>query len=213
MLKLNRALIEPLRIFQRKAPSAQAIIAGGAVRDTLAGRPIRDVDIFYWHYNYSLGTNGRTQDHTWEDQRPGWDQNCIFETWFQTRVDTIGNGWSSGPGSENYMGGNVGIHLMVVDQCWINGVKYQFIGTKPKPLDYVRNNFDINFCRAWCDGTKMSAETPFIEDWHNHKMTVTGTLTKDEWYYALRFHVPRLQQKYPDYRVVLDPVMKEKYGS
>ena len=211
--KLTRPLIEPLRTFRRKAPSSQALIAGGAVRDTLAGRPIRDIDIFYWHYNYSLGTGGRTQDHTWEGQKAGYDSACMFQDWFNVGVHTIGNAWSTGPGSENYMGGNVGIHLMQIDECWLGGVKFQFIGTKIPPLQYVKEHFDIDFCRAWCDGSKMSVATPFINDWHNNTMTVTGKLTKDEWYYALRYHVPRLQQKYPDRRVVLDPAMVAKYGS
>ena len=209
--KLNRATIAPLLTFQQKAPRAQPIIAGGAVRDTFAQRSIRDIDIFYWHYNYSAEQG--TQDHSWEDMTPGWDQLDMFESWFNVRVETIGNRWTHGPGSENYMGGNVGVHLVVVDQCWIAGVKYQFIGTKIPPLQYVRNNFDCNFCRAWCDGKKMSVETPFINDWHNNTMTVSGTLTRDEWYYALRYHMPRLKQKYPDRRIVLDPELQAKYGS
>ena len=209
MLKLNSALTEPLFDLQRRG--CTAIIAGGAVRDSICGRPITDVDVYIWHFNYDH-PDGDGRQSSWRGTIPGEDHSGFLHQTFVKSdiydceyIDSV----LHRTGRRGYERGyTLSPHVLCVDRAHIGGVRYEFIFTKVPPLTYVQTHFDIDLCRAWSDGHKMSVGTPFMRDWHNSTITVSGKINRAEYQYAMANHVPRVQAKYPNYSVVIDPELR-----
>ena len=206
-------MLEPLH--QLHDMGCTAYVAGGAVRDTVLGRPVKDIDIFIWHFNHDPSRGlSQSQQKSWQGLRPGDDA----ESWLTWVFDNPT--WEPQANhAEQYHGGsfiadeayNISPHIEDVVNLRLRNIEYQFITTTIHPLEYVNQYFDINLCRGWCDGTKMSLGTAFMQDWHNKTITVSGDLTRAQYQYTIYQHLPRVVAKYPDYTVVIDPELTAKY--
>lgn len=210
--KLNSRLLQPLIHIRDRG--CVAYVAGGAVRDTILKRPISDIDVFVWHFNSVRAVNDPSIPHTWEGMAPGddaefWLTDVVFKhpDW-KLQTESFVDAWER-QNSEDYI---ISPHILCVTDMHMLGMKYQFIFTRIHPLRYIKDHFDIDLCRAWCDGTKMRVESAFMNDWHNKTLTLSGDLTHKEYGYAKFQHLPRIQSKYPDHRVIIDPSLIRRHG-
>lgn len=175
-----------------------AIIAGGAIRDSFHDKPITDVDIF-------VGINPKKNDEV----NASYNSKKWLEYWFKMfncNLDknddvTFFGGNASGGGTFAELDQN----LLAVWQIRTAGKIYQVILIKKDPVAYVYENFDFGICRAYCDGRKMRFTAEFMQDSMNRTITLYPEhLTQDQISYALKEHIVKIQRKYPGWTPVLE---------
>lgn len=196
------------------------MIAGGAVRDVLCGREINDIDIFIQHFHdvddngTSFQTNwdgmmGGDDTNTWLNrvftEDPNWECSCLYRTYERWQHRNVS------PSNIAY-GAAASPHIISIDTGCFHDMNFQFIFVNKHPLEFVQKYFDINLCRAWFDGTKVSVSSPFLQDWTNKTITLAGDLTRGEYEYARAEHLPRVRRKYPNFTVVVDPELRARFS-
>lgn len=170
-----------------------AIIAGGAVRDTYHDRPVSDIDIFVKEDDKMLsmlGSNYASQK--WTDY---WKQMFNYTESKNDKIRFFGDGYV--------------FNVLDDDICGVWEIrkglkKYQIIMLKQDPRDYVSEKFDFGLCRAYCDGRKLHFTNEFLEDSLNKTITLyPENLTKKQIDYAVNHHIQKIRQKYPGWIPVL----------
>jgi len=191
--KITAENIAVLKGIQKGFPSA--IIAGGAIRDAFHGVPIRDVDIFVCHPAFS-------DDYPTMSQHE--KDNMIFKERDMEEMFDLGEHDYAETKNSEYPGPISSIWNVYKDE-----VQYQLIILKMDPIEYVNNYFNIGLCKAYCDGTKIRYTSQFLDDMSNETLTVCGDLSEGEYHYCMKYYVPRIQEKYPHFSIVVDPKLKQ----
>lgn len=171
-----------------------AIIAGGAIRDTYHDKPISTVDILVKAQKKMIQGLGV------DFKSPQWMKYwfTLFKCSAKNQDDVI------------YLGDmetfeKLDKHIIAVWQVITNGKTYQIILITKNPETYVQENFDFGICKAYCDGTKMRFTHQFLQDSLNHTITLyKENLTDKQIEYALNEHILKINKKYPGWLPVLD---------
>jgi len=171
-----------------KAGFRSAIVAGGAVRDAYFGIKPRDIDIYVWHPDFSL-RNERTETLT------ELSLSKILQLDFSK--DTI-----TDVSTDSYYGEEIVEIFDVVK----NGILYQIISVERRPKDFVDMYFDIGLCKATYDGERVNYFPEFLADASNKHLTVVSDqLDQQQFDYTMNVHMPKMQQKFPTYKVQIAP--------
>lgn len=170
-----------LKEMQQIAP---CIVAGGAVRDTLNGRYVKDVDIFM--------------------------DSAHYKTF--TRQVSHGEWRLLGSDETEYRLANVVSKVFENTRGYDYPVQVVFTTTDPE--EYVTRYFDFGICKAWYDGTRIHCHKDFVRDVNNKTITMCmDDKSLHRAYsnvpYALKHmqaHAQRIQQKYSSHRLVMPGV-------
>lgn len=190
----------------QKIFSKDAIIAGGAVRDMIMGKPFRDVDIWIpnktknltrnmeYDLPRALGLEGGQGEYITlaaGTQKPK-SVSAPLLRWTEPRAEEVDEDLyaTKSPISSVF---NMGFKESF----------YQLILVKESPLKMVENFFDVGFCQAWHDGKRVGTLPAFDKD----KEQKTFTLDKSRmepgaFDTIIRKRIPSLQKKYPDFKLV-----------
>jgi hypothetical protein len=193
-----------------------AIIAGGAIRDTYHNKPVRDIDLYIWSPETS-------NEHTTRSIKDVLKQ---LDASHPTRIEPI-----PAPAAPTFyiksakspahqapaiirpsMGTDCGesiydtAYISGVIPCTIKGQDFEFIITSINPILYVNDFFDIGLCKCYSDGHKIQLTSDFIEDSLNKTLTIVGKdMHQCHIDYTMQNHVPKLQEKYPNYPIRYAP--------
>lgn len=197
-----------------------AIIAGGAVRDSYFKKPINDIDIFIYDVDHDpdqLAIQSSRKAGTILEKLDARIISRIFDIksgsprhYSSTNVISTGEDFVAMCYTQfqSLSSGSYGPDNRFITSI-INMVKnhqlYQFISVNIDPIEYVTKQFDVNLCKAYCDGTRMRYTQDFLEDARNKTLTINPKLTEEEHYHTMQIHLPRLQTKFPDFRVIHSP--------
>lgn len=171
-----------------------AIIAGGAIRDSAFDKPVSDVDIFL-SFNDRDETSGITKDY----KNTKW-----LGYWF----DKLGANKSTDHAT--YIGGSSSLgdmntNLLAAWEVEKNETKYQIMLLDKNPELFVEEDFDFGICKAFCDGTKVRFTDKFIKDALNHTITIYPEhLTEKQIEFAINHHIQKILKKYPGWTPELD---------
>lgn len=191
-------LIDFSRI-QEVYPSA--IIAGGAVRDLALGRDIKDLDIFISGTpNESITVQHiKNPSHWIHKPQPYWRNILEDEKWVVNKM----------PGSMNIINDPAIDVIMNLFNPAYNNVfsdkipHIDLIFLLKPALEYFKERFDFDICKAYFDGRKFSYTSSFMRDAKNQTITLSGPKKMDFIGYSLRWHYPRIKFKYPTYQKVI----------
>lgn len=219
-----------------------AIIAGGALRDTWHDKPVSDVDIFTSEngildkeYIESLfknfGNDGvsiivkETLDRdailSGEVDRLGEMCTSYVEN-LEEGADSMDHEWAQSLIQS--------FHRAMIES-WIGKVfeiivrhkdddtgeksetKYQIITVNKDPLVYVAEEFDFGLCKIVYDGNSVFWDNAFIHDSENEVMTVTMSLTKSSLWRTVSHHYRKLACKYRGWNLVISEFRERDMGS
>lgn len=185
----------------RYAP--EVVIAGGAVRDLLLGRPVKDIDIFI----------GNLDDWFEEcDQEADWNTvaESIFEHWHNGASTSSWNKREAAPVIRTEMnlkpveGSKYAESFLSVVTTIPGFTEIQLIGTRDPVVDHILHRFDFTICEAWLDESGRPKVSPAFRHDAAHKILrfkgedgLSGravTRSVD--------HADRLAQKFPGWRRV-----------
>lgn len=190
--RFHPTVVQNLLRIKNHFPSAT--IAGGAVRDLVHGREIKDIDVFVeGSPNDSITLNKmRNKQHWIHQMEPFW-KTVLYDT-----------DWLSAIKSKKYGKKDPLIDTVVN----LYNPTYSYSGKTPSidivflltnVDDYIKRGFDFNLCKATFDGTKFSYTTSFMSDSKNKTITLCGPNNRHSILYSLREHLPRLKSKYPTF--------------
>ena len=173
-----------------------AIIAGGAVRDTYHERPVSDVDIFVEESEIMLKMNDSDYgSDKWIDY---WKKMFNFSEAKNDKIKYFGDGYV--------------FHVLDNDICAVWEIrkglkKYQVILLRQDPRTYVSEKFDFGICRAYCDGRKLHFTNEFLQDSLNNTITLyPENLSEKQIDYAVNHHIQKIRNKYPGWMPVLGEI-------
>lgn len=198
--KINSTHIEFLRQFRQflcgNPDTSSVIIAGGAVRDSYFKKPINDIDIYYQHLPDVL-VDG-----------PEMENLNTLKSFAKTlpSSDTFGASvaFDSATPRENWnITGSYGSPFIrsIVDVVHM-GQRYQLIAVNMPAVEFVEKHFNVDLCRCWCDGKRMRYPSAFMRDAKNKTITIAGDIGRQQYHYTYQHHLPKIQEKYPDFTVV-----------
>ncbi len=175
-----------------------AIIAGGAVRDTYHDRMISDVDIFAEeNSNFLSKIDSNYASTKWTEY---WKQLFNFNEEKNDSIKFFGDG---------YVFNILDNKICAVWEIRKGLKRYQIIVVNKDPRAYVSENFDYGICRAYCDGTKMHFTNEFLQDSLNKTITLyPENLTDKQIEYALDHHIKKIRAKYAGWTPVLGKYKK-----
>ncbi len=185
-------------------PGSKPILAGGALRDDYMGRPerINDYDIFIKDFSELFNNKEETADviekiiHKVFPRAE--DAVELFDSEYMTLDAQHEEHDDVKPGPHDQI-----VSVWEVDEDYVT---YQLVFTKGDPIEHVNKYFDIGFCKAYCDGTKIRYTDDFLYDVKHKTLTIVGDgMSKDQVEYAIFHHADRLQWRYSGFRVVVPP--------
>ena len=180
----------------------EAIIAGGALRDTVMGQPVKDVDIFL---PYERSSYFDKQHYSIEA--------CFEEAGVSVKTHNVRKGYrelaTTVPNIKKYAphkGGystnsihNPGIGNLEIKECWEiesqAGHLYNLVFTKHpvQPKDLLQQ-CDIGLCRIAYQNDDVIIDNSFTDDAVNQTLTLFSMDNKN--------HIKRIKKKYPDHQLV-----------
>ena len=190
-LNKNTAMFQHLKRIRNAGWNA--IIAGGAIRDTYHDKRVSTIDVFVKAQKKAIKEMGI------EFKSPKWMQYWfnMFKCSAKHQDDVI------------YLGDietfeKLDRNIIAVWQVITKGKTYQIILITKDPEKYVEDNFDFGICKAFYDGTKMRFTNDFLMDSLNHTITLYREhLTDKQIEYAVTEHVHKIKKKYPGWVPVL----------
>lgn len=167
-----------LKDLQKIAP---CIVAGGAIRDTLNGRAIKDVDVF--------------MDSAYEQ---AFKRSVNYQQWRKL-----------GKQDTEYKLANVVKDVYETNYGYDWPVQVIFCSIDPE--EYVTRYFDFGLCKAWYDGSHIHCHKDFVKDVNNKTITMClDEKAMNRAYpnveYALKHikqHGERIRYKYPSFSLVM----------
>jgi hypothetical protein len=185
---LGEEQFEVLRILQKHYNSS-AVIAGGAVRDMLMGKPFRDVDVFYQRGHEQWKSLAKVVEYTLPN---------VLQFGPEDYVD-IQNNKPDNPYKEG------GADILQVDSLIYRGVEYQLIEVNLPAIDMMHQQFDVNFNKVLYDGEKLLTTLEFTFDKDHQIFSINpANWTQKNLDRVLETRVPALQIKYPTFKPVVD---------
>lgn len=191
-----------------------AIIAGGALRDTIIGNSIKDVDIFI-----SCPTLDPDEDSYVTEEmltklfgitESSDDYVKICHDFREDKCEGL-----SGTRSDNgYAGDSTGPNhnpvlesfITMIAEVKYNSIKYELIFVEDDPAEFVLRDFDIGLCKIFFDGDQLFVTDEFKYDLDNKQLTFSGRFTKGQILHTITTHIPNLKKKFVDWNVVIDDV-------
>lgn len=195
-----------------------AIIAGGALRDTIVENPVKDVDVFIQDLDPDfvldpdelqkiadlfgikyLGTDDKpiAKDHI----KLVHDVKAIKAEAFVEQVKVDANYITAAPNSNR---AHVESFINYIVDIQYNGMKYQLIFIEMEPVSYVYNDFDFGICKVYFDGVKMVVTEEFWYDLEHKQLTISGKFSAGQLLHTLYVHRSNLIKKFPGWKVVVD---------
>lgn len=173
-----------------------AIVAGGAIRDMYHDVEVSDVDIFI---EYKMTSNNPKRAFT----APEWNQYWRDVFFSGGTFYGIAQRYSA-YNSDNLLEDEIedsDQHILAIWDILTSEAVYQVIFLNVDPKQYVDQKFDFGLCKAWFDGKKLHYSRDFNRDSRNRTVTLVGDLNVDQIKYACEVHYPRIQEKYPGYKL------------
>lgn len=230
---LDEKWVRVLNVIRTLHP--EAIIAGGAIRDSVLGAPVKDIDIF-------IKGDPRRIDHS--TYKTAFDvisriTTAITAELKEIPVDVVIEGLSltnirkynnkAGCSSEanldkawfdeyiaksadtlcvddSYTGDGVVSNISGVVSFRIGRDIFQLIFVDDDPVDHIDLFFDFNICKAYTDGTTLTLTDEFWVDVDLKFMTLNGSFTPEGLAKVISDHGGRLKQKYPGWTLVIGEI-------
>lgn len=165
------------------------VIGGGAVYDTLNGRPVRDLDVYVQSpFDWDTGTEDLKEDIS----------NTV--TWFNRTYYTSGKCLSkSDIDKKNY--GTVSVQTVWHWDHTIGDLPVDMIFVSKPPSEYIETEFSFGLCQAWVGHYGLRTTRAYWRDSLNRTITFmldhkVGTPAHDK----CREHALKLKLKYPDWK-------------
>jgi len=206
-------IVRTFNLIQAKFPTA--VIAGGAVRDLIFTKEIKDIDIFVQDPKFSSHPVFAPTEHA----KDVTTDNTFW--WHLMKMSNTSNPRSSyytdsGDRINRIYDGNRasaladGRHITAVFSGHKNTIKYDIILTRELPEVHVNKYFDIGLCKAYFNGKRFRYTADFMRDQQNKTFTVLGQdMNKDDFKRTVEIHIPRIQYKYPGFKTVIAPHNKQ----
>lgn len=204
---------------------ADAIIAGGALRDIDNARNVTDVDIFVKdigvldvEYISSLISPICHQGHL--DTIP-FEVECVMDRarFLSGTLENLGDmcgkyvyGEDINDTSHDGILREVpfAFHKAMLESfiekvfnikigSGVDMVMYQIITVNKDPISYVAEDFDFGFCKILYDGVSVLYDNEYLDDKKNKVFTFRISATRTSLWRSVQHHFTKLQMKYPDY--------------
>lgn len=201
--------------------SHRGIIAGGAVRDSLTNRMVKDVDVFLHkdlkrHIDTSAWTKmGKEEDDDGlgavvagalgvsTGSSPQWFNPAGFSA-KSTAVKVKSTDYGNNHVDEVYE----------IDDWKDMDFPVNVVFLDIDPVEYVTKHFDLGICKAWYDGDYIRTHSDFINDVNNNTITCTLTAEAIKGEYGnlqrginkISDHARRLLRKYKGFQIVMPTV-------
>jgi hypothetical protein len=205
-----------LRTIQTLFPDA--IIAGGALRDTIIDNVVKDVDIFISDRDVKI-----------EDIAALFNLKVIFdlEEIDNQNVDCIKLSHdikllkmmaaAKFPVSDKRHVnveslGNKSLLESFITQIFdikYKGTIYQLIFVEQDPIKMVYNDFDFGICKVWYNGEDFVISDEFWYDLENKQLTISGKFSMGQMIHTLFVHRNHLVKKFPNWKVVIDDLSRK----
>jgi hypothetical protein len=169
-----------------------AIIAGGALRDTVVDVKVKDIDIF-------ICSSLKAQIKDFED---------LFGI---SKSGTLGGDGVSHHPTDTMSDYALGYSQLdgiprvreVIDMV-LNGTQYQFIFVNIPPVKFVYDSFDFGICKIYFDGIKLNITDEFWYDFENKQLTWSGKFLPAQIHHTLFIHRVNLADKFPNWKFVIE---------
>lgn len=223
---MDHSIIPPewkkfLATVQQFFPSA--IIAGGALRDLIVEKPIKDVDIFISDMDMNVDQTGVFEQLAnalgiamlQECEESDRDFLRVDNDFKSIKVDFSDVAAKTGQINSEYLSADSD---RVVYESFINyivsvkynSVIYQLILTEAEPKSYVYNDFDFGICKIFFDGNKLTATEEFWYDYENKQITFAGKFSVGQAIHTLFTHRENIIKKFPGWKVVIEDLRKRE---
>ena len=165
-----------------------AIVAGGAIRDSIMNTTVNDIDVYLLDPAHCANSptdimNKRILYSIFSHVQH--EQDRLIEHSTTAKV-------------KYYMND-------LISQVWnvfIGSAKIQVIVLKKDPVDFVLENFNIGLCQAYYDNTSITLTPEFLNDMNNKTLTIVGEkMTQVDMDNTIRFHLPKLRAKFPNFKI------------
>jgi len=186
---LGEENLSVLRSLQEIYKDKRIIIAGGAVRDFVMGKPYRDIDI--WIPEVKKGQKAFTLEAVIPQQLEFGDDDNISSTPLDLADQPRDNPYEDVKG------------ILSVHDMYYKGTQYQLIFVPDNPKELVENHFDFGFCRIFHDGHKIHTTKAFETDRDNKTLTYDiSTMDRANIEKIEKVRGPKLLKKYPDFTLI-----------
>jgi hypothetical protein len=159
----------------------EAVIAGGALRDLVFGRAVKDVDVFLAHVPTEAFLNEIT----------GFKPEDIFAEWHANLIESA----ASYSGLDRF--GLTALHTAYVDGHQVNFITYKG-DIRP---EHLVNRVDFGPCQIAWDGLRVFIGDQFLTDWSNRTWTYMGDRAEGDLERSVR-RAHRFKERYPDWTFV-----------
>lgn len=169
-------------------------IAGGAIRDVLCKKPVKDFDIFI-------------QITDWEDEPEEASGDIDFIVSQLNRL-FFGEGYSKSStsvkqrGSKSYGDSHIEIAEVWAWEHGFNDMPCDVIFISHEPAVAVTDGFDFGICQAWIGFYGLRTTSNFWKDYHNQTLTYMFNRHSgnEEQYKSSQAHLVRLLEKFPGWK-------------
>jgi hypothetical protein len=200
-----------------------AIIAGGALRDLIAEKPVKDVDIFIsdLDMNADILNDGLLDKLATalgikvlsKGDKPDRDYVMIDEDFKALKNEAFDGKVAQAITSSEYVDSD---SVRSVYESFINyivtvkynSVLYQLIFVEAPTKQYVYNDFDFGLCKIFFDGNKLTITEEFWYDLENKQITFAGKFSVGQAMHTLFVHRENIIKKFPGWKVVIDDLKK-----
>lgn len=162
-----------------------AIIAGGALRDTVLDLEVKDVDIFIHNVDDVLFSVADIRELLGV---PPDESDTASVT--MCRLDGY-----------NILSNRRKISNLI--NVSLGGVLYQLVFVSMPPIRYVDECFDFGLCKIYFDGTVLKLFDEFQHDLDNQQITLLGAFTERELARSVFAHRQQIIKKLPGWKVVI----------
>lgn len=206
---------EVKRIHAAFAECAPCIVAGGAIRDSLNGRQIKDVDVFihgrYKHHvlakfsnlAFCRGSADRPK------RRPSYGSGVPpLAMSAATTRSPYGN--TDDCHMANDVDGVYEMPFIKVSASHTSSTDVQVIFLFDDPVQYVNRGFDFGLCKTWYDGDYIHCHGDYLRDASSKTITlvlppnVIPRVRGNARLERVISHGHRIKSKYPDHRLIID---------
>jgi hypothetical protein len=148
-------------------------LAGGALRDLVYGKIIRDFD-FYFNF---------------DDRLP--NMSYLSDVVFPKQLGYIFNGLGNEQSYES-----IGINTVYNFKSLLEKPKLQLIYFGINTIEKVVSDFDFSFNQIWFDGSEVKVSNAFLETLDTKKVTLINPKIRDMNSFTIR--VDKFQRKFPE---------------
>lgn len=166
-------------------PEGIVRIAGGALRDLLHDKPVKDIDVFICLQN----TEG---DGGWYDgcHELGQILHCEFQTSGTDCLDL-----------RNSEGYSYGAFRLVDYPTGLHWHPVQLVFIEEHPVDNVKNHFDFGLSQVWCSENTLRMTPAYWFDHYNHRITyLQSTEPNEQRRLSSKQRAERLKLKYQGWK-------------